>query len=113
LLWDGDSRLGGFAAWHLGAATEAGEGTCLVKFGAVRPGLGSAERFAALLGACGDLAAGSGMTTLMAGGNLGREEAYRSMLGRGFKTQIQGVTMHRPNEPGYSRPDLYVLDDWR
>jgi hypothetical protein len=23
------------------------------------------------------------------------------------------VTMHRPNEPGYSRPGLYVLDDWR
>ena len=113
LLWDGDSRLGGFAACHLGAATEAGEGTCLVKFGAVRPGPGSAERFAALLDASGDLAAGSGMTTLMAGVNLGREEAYRAMLARGFKTQIQGVTMHRPNEPGYSRPGLYVLDDWR
>ena len=27
--------------------------------------------------------------------------------------QIQGVTMHRPNEPGYSRPGLFVLDDWR
>jgi len=53
------------------------------------------------------------MTTLMAGVNLGREEAYRAMLASGFKTQIQGVTMHRPNEPGYSRPGLYVLDDWR
>jgi len=38
LLWDGDSRLGGFAACHLGAATEAGEGTCLVKFGEIRCG---------------------------------------------------------------------------
>ena len=113
LLWDGDSRLAGFAVCHLGAATEAGEGTCFVKFGAVRPGPGSAERFAALLDACGDLAVGSGMANLVAGVNLGREEAYRAMLGRGFKTQIQGVTMHRPNEPGYSRPGLYVLDDWR
>ena len=32
---------------------------------------------------------------------------------RGFKTQLQGVTMHRPNEPGYSRAGLFVLDDWR
>ena len=32
---------------------------------------------------------------------------------RGFRTQIQGVTMHRPNEPGHSRPGLFVLDDWR
>jgi hypothetical protein len=85
-----------------------------VKFGAVRPGPpGSAERFAALLDACGDLAVGSGMGNLVAGVNLGREEAYRAMLERGFKTQIQGVTMHRPNEPGYSRPGLYILDDWR
>jgi hypothetical protein len=36
-----------------------------------------------------------------------------AMLGRSFKTQVQGVTMHRPNGPGYSRPGLYVLDDWR
>jgi len=35
------------------------------------------------------------------------------MLERGFRTDIQGVTMHRPNEPGYSRVGVYVLDDWR
>ena len=59
------------------------------------------------------LALAAGMTTVVAGVNLAREEAYRTMLGRGFRTQIQGVTMHRPNEPGYSRPGLFVLDDWR
>jgi len=26
---------------------------------------------------------------------------------------MQGVTMHRPNEPGYSRPGAFVIDDWR
>jgi predicted N-acetyltransferase YhbS len=113
LLWEGDSRLAGFAVCHLGPGTEAGEGNCFVKFGAVRPGRGGGERLSALLGACGALAATSGMGTVVAGVNTGREEAYRAMLGLGFKTQIQGVTMHRPNAPGYSRPGLYVLDDWR
>ncbi|HLZ82551.1 MAG TPA: hypothetical protein VKQ54_03220, partial [Caulobacteraceae bacterium] len=93
--------------------TEAGEGNCFVKFGAVRPGSGREDRFFALLDACGDLAIAAGMTNLVAGVNLAREEAYRAMISRGFRTQIQGVAMHRPNEAGYSRPELYVLDDWR
>jgi hypothetical protein len=53
------------------------------------------------------------MPKFLAGVNLAREEAYRLMVARGFRTMIQGVTMHRPNEPGYSRPGLFVLDDWR
>jgi N-acetylglutamate synthase-like GNAT family acetyltransferase len=113
LLWDDDSRLAGFAICHCGPDSEAGEGVCFVKFGAVRPGLGAEGRFAALLDACAALAVGAGMTNVVAGVNLAREEAYRAMLGRGFRTQIQGVTMHRPNEAGYSRPDVYALDDWR
>jgi len=113
LLSEGDSRLAGFAVCHWGPASEAGEGCCFVKFGAVRPGAGAEQRFAALLDCCGALAADVGMANLVAGVNLGREEAYRSMLGRGFRTEIQGVTMHRPNEPGYSRPGLFILDDWR
>ena len=113
LLWDDDSRLAGFAICHLGPASEAGDGVCFVKFGAVRPGSGAAERFAALLDACAGLAIAARMTTVVAGINTAREEAYRAMLARGFRTQIQGVTMHRPNEPGYSRPGLFVLDDWR
>jgi N-acetylglutamate synthase-like GNAT family acetyltransferase len=113
LLWDGDSRLAGFAVCHCGTRSEAGERVCFVKFGAVRPGAGAQERFAALLDVCAALAAATGMSTLVAGVNTAREEAYRAMLARGFRTQIQGVAMHRPNEPGYSRPGLFVLDDWR
>jgi hypothetical protein len=26
---------------------------------------------------------------------------------------LLGVAMHRPDEPGFSRTGLYVLDDWR
>jgi GNAT superfamily N-acetyltransferase len=113
LLWDGDSRLAGFAICHWGPASEAGKDCCFVKFGAVRSGSGGEQRFTALLDACGDLAIAAGMPNVLAGVNLAREEAYRHMLGRGFRTQIQGVTMHRPNAPGYSRPGLFVLDDWR
>ncbi|WP_269321030.1 hypothetical protein [Fischerella sp. PCC 9605] len=32
---------------------------------------------------------------------------------RGFRAEIIGVAMHRPNEAGYNRPDVFVLDDWR
>ena len=51
---------------------------------------------------------------MLAGVNTAREEAYRQMKASGgFRTVMQGVTMHRDNEPGYSRPGLYILDDWR
>jgi hypothetical protein len=74
---------------------------------------GAAERFDALLDAVGALAVACGMNTVFAGVNLAREEAYRQMIGRGFRSQAQIVTLHRPNEPSYSRPGVYVLDDWR
>src|SRR5437868_4412514 len=61
LLWDGNSRLAGFAICHLGPASEAGDGVCFVKFGAVRPGSGAAERVAALLDACAGLAIATGV----------------------------------------------------
>ena len=107
------SRLAGFAICHWGPASEAGADCCFVKFGAVQPGPRAEQRFAGLLDACGELAVAAGMPKVLAGVNLAREEAYRQMVARGFRTEISGVTMHRPNEPGYSRPGVYVLDDWR
>ena len=35
------------------------------------------------------------------------------MMERGFRTDMQGVAMERPNEAGYNRPGVYILDDWR
>jgi hypothetical protein len=113
LLPDAASRLTGFAICHWGPASEAGAGCCFVKFGAVRPGPGAERRFTRLLDACGQLAMAAGTPRVLAGVNVAREEAYRQMTTRGFRTEISGVTMHRPNEPGYSRPGVYVLDDWR
>ena len=113
LLWQGPSRLEGFAVCHWGPASEAGESCVFIKFGAVRGGSGGEERFARLLDAGGTLSAQLGFPKLLAGVNLAREEAYRQMVARGFRTEIPGVALHRPNEPGYSRPGLFVLDDWR
>jgi hypothetical protein len=50
---------------------------------------------------------------IVAGVNTGRIKAYQQMLARGFRTDMQGVAMHRPDEPGYNRQDIYLIDDWR
>ncbi|WP_239567297.1 GNAT family N-acetyltransferase [Streptomyces sp. G44] len=113
LLQGAGSGLDGLAVCHCGAGSEAGEDVCYVKFGAVRPGPGAAERFERLLDACEQLAAEKGLGQLDAGVNLARQDAYGRMADRGFRTWLQGVTMHKPNEAGYSHPDAYVIDDWR
>lgn len=105
--------LEAFALCHYGPRSEAGGGACFVKFGAVRPGPAAGEAFGRLLDACAALATAAGTPKLLAGVNMARQEAYRHMAGRGFRAEIQGVTMHRPDEPGYSRPGVYVIDDWR
>ncbi len=112
LLWD-DARLEGLAVCHCGPGTEAGSGTCYVKFGAVRPSPTAERNFDRLLDACEEMAAENGLSRLAAGVNMARHEAYGRMLERGFRTDFQGVAMHRPNEPGYNRPGVYVMDDWR
>ena len=100
--------LDAFAICHYGPHSEAGSGACFIKFGAVRPGPAAGEIFDRLLNACEALATAAGMAHLLAGVNMARHEAHRHLLGRGFRTEIQGVTMHRPNEPGYSRPGIYA-----
>jgi GNAT superfamily N-acetyltransferase len=112
LLWD-DSSLSAVAVCHHGAGTEAGSGTCYLKFGAARPGPGAEGVFSQLLDAVESLAATNGLTRLAAGVNTARHEAYSGMLARGFRTDIQGVAMHRPNSDGYSRPGVFAIDDWR
>ncbi|WP_280400092.1 GNAT family N-acetyltransferase [Nocardia carnea] len=113
VLLEGDTGLDGFAVCHLGAGSEAGAGVCYVKFGAVRPGRAAADRFERLLDACEQLAADRGLQRVDAGMNLARADAYGRMIERGYRTGLQGVAMHRPNESGYSRADVYVIDDWR
>lgn len=113
VLLYGNSRLAGFAVCHCGPGTEAGSGECYIKFGAVRPGSKASVRLGELLGACEALAAERGLKRLEAGVNLARTGAFQVLAGRGFRTELQGVAMKRPNEPGYDRPGAYVIDDWR
>jgi len=112
LLWN-DAGLSGFAVCHYGPGTEAGSNTCFVRFGAVYSGNNAGERFEQLLDLCEALTVAQGMSRLIAGVNTSRDEAYRRMLARGFRSEIIGVAMHRPNEPGFNRPDVFALDDWR
>ena len=112
LLWGGDA-LDGFAVCHCGEGTEAGKDACYIKFGAVKPGANAEKMFERLLDACGAMGAERSLKRLDAGVNLGRRLAYRDMLRRGFRTQFQGVAMHRPDSPAFNRPDAYVIDDWR
>lgn len=112
LLWD-DAGLAGLAICHCGPDTEAGSGTCYVKFGAARQGPTARQDFDRLLAACEEMAAKGGLSRLVAGVNAARHEACGVMLERKFRTDMQGVSMHRPNEAGYSRTGLYLIDDWR
>jgi ribosomal protein S18 acetylase RimI-like enzyme len=113
VLLEGTGGISGFAVCHYGPRSEAGADTCYVKFGVVRAGPKAAADFSRLLDACEALAVAVGMPKLLAGANMAREEAYRMMVSRGFRTAIQGVSMHRHNDPGYCRPGVYVIDDWR
>ena len=108
-----NSSVAGFAVCHGGPGSEAGSNAAFVKFGAVRPGPEAGRLFTSLLVACEAWAAGRGLASLLAGTSLGRQEAYQTMRAQGFRTQVLGVTMHRPNESAYHHPGLYVIDDWR
>lgn len=113
ILLGGPLSLEGFAVCHVGEGSEAGPDTAFVKFAAVRPGAHAARHFEQLLDACEEYAVESGASRLVAGVNLARHEAYRALLGRGHRTFVQGVAMQKANKPGYNRPGVYALDDWR
>jgi GNAT superfamily N-acetyltransferase len=113
VLVSDSSGLQAVAVCHIGPGTEAGSDTCYVKFGAARPGRKAARSFGQLIDACQDLAATASVSVISTGVNLGREHAYAALRQRGFRAQFQGVAMHRPNKPGYDRPNYYVMDDWR
>jgi predicted N-acetyltransferase YhbS len=108
-----DGEVRAFAVCHVGAGSEAGSGACLVKFGAVDPAVASEESLDRLLDACDALAAARGAQMLVVGVDLGTRAAYRQLLARGFRTEMQGVALHRPDDVGYLTRDALVLGDWR
>jgi hypothetical protein len=113
VLLDDASGLAGMAVCHLGAGTEAGSRGCYVKFGLARPGPGAERRFEALLDACEALAVDHHADHVELGINTGCHEAYAAVMARGYRAGLVGVTMHRANDEGYSRPGTWLIDDWR
>jgi len=85
----------------------------VMKIAAVLPGANAAIYFDKLVHACEKFAKVEGVSRLVAGVNTGRHEAYRKMISLGFRNEIQGVVMDRPNEPAYNKPEIYLIDDWR
>jgi N-acetylglutamate synthase-like GNAT family acetyltransferase len=110
---DDDNSLAGFAVCHCGAGSEAGSGVCYIKFGIVLSDDNSQENFKNLLNATSLLAKDRQLSRIIAGVNTERSEAYRYMVAYGFRADMQGIAMHRPNESGYNRSDVYLVDDWR
>jgi GNAT superfamily N-acetyltransferase len=99
-----------FAVCHCGAKSEAGTGVCYVKFGVAK----TANKFERLLDAVEGYAAERGLKTVTFGVNAGRVEAYRLVVKRGYRSErIQGVIMERGGRPGYNRPGVFIMDDWR
>ena len=113
VVYDDAGGIDAFAVCHVGAGSEAGTGTCFIKFGAALPGLGADGRFARLLAACESFAAQQGAQAVLAGVNSSRRGAHQTLLDRGYKAQLVGVTMHQPDESAYHDESAWVIDDWR
>jgi GNAT superfamily N-acetyltransferase len=112
LVWN-NSQLAAFAICHFGAGTEGGPACCYIKFAAARPGPNAGETFDRLLRDCQTLAAAERLPVIEAGVNLACANAYEKMLAHGYQTKIQGIAMHKPNEPAYHHADAFVIEDWR
>jgi hypothetical protein len=110
---DDNSSLVGLAVCHCGAGSEAGSGLCYIKFGIVISDDNSQENFKNLLNATSLLAKDRQLSRIIAGVNTERSQAYDYMVAHGFRADMQGIAMHRPNESGYNRSDVYLIDDWR
>lgn len=106
-------KVVGLAACHSGPGTEAGSGSCYIKFGAVYSEPNKEQTFEGLLSACELFAKEKGLSRIVAGVNTGRSELYKKMLYYGFRSDMQGISMHKPNEPSYDLADIYTIDDWR
>jgi len=111
ILLQSGGEITGFALCHTGAGSEAGSGTLAIKFAAVRPG--DEARFRELLAAAEALAAQRGAQRVQASVTHARRAAYALMKAAGYRTEISGVAMTRPEGQGYDSLDSFVLEEWR
>ncbi len=103
-----------FALCHSGKGSEAGSKTSYLKFAAVRANQSDAKtEFQLLLDLCEAEAISRGSTTLVAGVNAGRRDAYRVLREKGYKPITTGISMVKPGGHPFSSPKLFIIDDWR
>jgi GNAT superfamily N-acetyltransferase len=107
-VWD-DTGLIGFAICHYGSGSEAASGTCYIKLGVAK----DAEAYEQLIDECEALATILGMSSLVAGVDTACIDAYQRTIARRFRISGLSVSMHKPNRMGYSRPDVYLIEDRR
>jgi GNAT superfamily N-acetyltransferase len=113
ILGESPDQIEGFAICQAGPRTEAGSGFGYVKFAALHPKSAGEARLQQLVDAAECVAASRGALRLIIGVNTARTSAYQSLLRLGFRVELLGVVMHKPNIEGYDRPDDWVFDDWR
>ena len=107
-VWD-DRGLIGLAICHYKSGSEAARESCYLKLGAAK----GAEAFEQLIEECEALTMKLGMSSLVAGIDTACIDAYRRITARKFRPSVLSVSMHKPNRAGYSRPDVYVIEDRR
>lgn len=66
----------------------------------------------------GNLTSGAGRTVSWTAADMvasitARHQAYRRILARSYRAELNGLAMQRGNRADYARPDCYVIDDWR
>lgn len=106
------NTLDGFAIACTGPGSEGGSEICYLKFAAVRGGAGADGRFDSLLNVSEDFARRRNVA-LEFGLSFACEAAYCRIRARKLRPFTHGVAMQRPSDPGFYRPDTYVLGDLR
>ena len=114
LLYDpSGNKLTGIAICHYGKGTEAGSNVCYIKFAAISTNNNSQSNFVRMLNSVESMALEKGICKITAGSNMERHLAYKAMINYGFKSEFQGVSMHKGNKQGYNTPSTFIIDDWR
>ncbi|MBV8439984.1 MAG: hypothetical protein JO312_05355 [Hyphomicrobiales bacterium] len=104
--------LAAFAICHYGPSSEAEEGFCFIKFGAVRCAVGGQRlwTFARRRPGARGLGRRAERPRQRQPGAAG---SHQHLAARGFRTVVEGVNMYKRDEPGYCRPGVHITDDWR
>ena len=114
LLYDpSGNKLTGIAICHYGKGTEAGSNVCYIKFAAISTNNNSHSNFVRMLNSVESMALEKGIYKITAGSNMERHLAYKAMINYGFKSEFQGISMHKGNRQGYNTPSTFIIDDWR